>query len=441
MALSQGVRRAEKIENLGFATHTRHRIAVRLLPFLFVLYITNYIDRTNVAFAALEMSRDLGFSDRVFGLAAGVFFISYVAFQIPGALLVERWSARRTIGIIMISWGALTVLTAVVHNAGQLYAARLLLGAAEAGFFPGVIVYLSHWFIREDRAKASANFMAAIPLSFIIGSPVAGWIVGHNWLGIDGWRWLFILEGMPPVLLGAVALLYLTDWPRQANWLSPQERELIAGELEKEKPVVGAAESASWRVLLSRPVLLLGTVAFLQYFVFYSFVFWFPTMLKRSSGLTDLRVGLLGTIPYIAYLIAMQINAWHSDRTQERRWHTAVPLFIGAAALLALISGPATTSMSVALFSAMCVSSAFLPTLWAIPTEIMSESAAARAVGMINALGSVAGFAGPFAFGYLRASTGSFTAALTVMMIFSVAGGLLILRAPRAQVFHRAASA
>src|SRR5580698_9577829 len=218
------------------AIHTRHKIAVRLLPFLFVLYITNYLDRTNVAYAALEMSRDLGFNDRVFGLGAGIFFIGYVALQIPGALLVEVWSARRCITVIMLAWGSLTALTALVHSAGQLYLARFVLGAAEAGFFPGVVVYLSHWFIREDRAKAGSRFMAAIPLSFVIGSPLAGWIVGHRWMGIAGWRWLFVLEGLPAILLGVTAFFYLTDWPGEASWLAPRQREWLVNKLQEEKP-------------------------------------------------------------------------------------------------------------------------------------------------------------------------------------------------------------
>ncbi len=205
-----------------FADRTRHHVAARLLPFLFVLYITNYLDRTSLAYAAIGMSRDIGFSDRVLGLGSGIFFISYVALQIPGALLVERWSARRMISATMIAWGSLTALTALVHTPGQLYVARFVLGAAEAGFFPGVIVYLSHWFIKEDRAKATSNFMAAIPLSFVIGSPIAGWILGHKWFAVEGWRWLFVLEGMPAIVLGAVAFFVLTDWPREAAWLAPE---------------------------------------------------------------------------------------------------------------------------------------------------------------------------------------------------------------------------
>ena len=186
-----------------------------MLPFVFLLYITNYLDRTSVAYAAIGMARDLGFDDRVFGLGIGIFFLSYVALQIPGAILAQRWSARGMICVTMIVSGLLTALTALVHTPAQLYLARFLLGAAEAGFFPSVIVYLSHWFIQEDRAKATSNFMAAIPVSLVIGSPVAGWILGHNWFAIEGWRWLFFVEGIPAILLGAVAFFFLTDRPNR----------------------------------------------------------------------------------------------------------------------------------------------------------------------------------------------------------------------------------
>ena len=417
------------VASTKLADHTRHRIAIRLLPFLFILYITNYLDRTSVAYAAIGMSRTLGFSDRVFGLGAGIFFVSYVALQIPGALLIERWSARRCITSILIAWGSLTVLTGLVHTASQLYGARLLLGAAEAAFFPGVVVYLSHWFIREDRAKAGSNFMAAIPLSFIVGSPLAGWILGHPWFGVDGWRWLFVLEGMPAILLGTVAFFYLTDWPRDAAWLAPEQRRWIERKLEEEKPV-NPRKITAWQALRSGPVLLLASVAFFEYFVSYSVFFWLPTILKRVSGFSDVRVGLLGTLPYVAGLIAMLINGWHSDKTQERRWHSAIPQFIAAVALLGLITLPASTQMSVTLFTLLLCVSGFLPVFWTMPSEILAESAAAAGVGMINAVGSVAGFAGPFAFGYLNSRMGSYSYGLGLMMACAVAGGLLVLRVP-----------
>ena len=413
------------------AEHTRRQIALRLLPFVFLLYITNYLDRTSVAYAALGMARDLGFDDRVFGLGVGIFFLSYVALQIPGAVLAQRWSARGMICATMIVSGALTALTAIVHTPTQLYIARFLLGAAEAGFFPSVIVYLSHWFIHRDRAKAISKFMAAIPVSLVIASPVAGWILSHNWLTIEGWRWLFFLEGIPATLLGIVAFFLLTNWPPQARWLRTDQRQWIARTLEKEKPL-GRESISIGQALRSRTVLLLATVAFLQYFVGYSVMFWLPTILKNQSGFSDLQVGLFGAVPYVVALFAMLFNGWHSDKGRERSWHAAFPLFIGAAGFLCLISLPTSNVMTVSLLSVICVPMAFLPVFWAIPTEILSDAKAAVAVGTINALASLAGFAGPYAFGYLRAETGSFVTGFAVLMCCAIASGILMLLTPAA---------
>jgi len=411
------------------AEHTRRRIALRLLPFLFVLYVANYLDRTSVAYAAIGMARDLGFNDHVLGMGIGIFFVSYVALQIPGALMVERWSARGMICATMVAWGSLTALTALIHTPLQLYLARFLLGAAEAGFFPGVIVYLSHWFVQEDRAKATGNFMAAIPLSLIIGSPVAGWILGHNWFMEEGWRWLFFLEGVPAILLGIITFFVLTDWPSQARWLTADQRQWISRKLEQEKPL--SRESIGiGQALRSRTVLLLATAAFLQYFIGYSVIFWLPTILKSQSGFSDLQVGLFGAVPYVVALIAMLFNGWHSDRSRERRWHAAVPLLIGAVGFLCLVSLPSSSQMTVFWFSMIGVLMAFLPAFWAIPTEILSESTAAVAVGMINALASVAGFAGPYAFGYLHTQTGSFIAGFALLMLCAFAAAIFMLLTP-----------
>ncbi len=414
------------------AENTRRHIAVRLLPFVFLLYITNYLDRTSVAYAAIGMSRDLGFDDRVFGLGIGIFFLSYVALQIPGAMLAQRWSARGMICVTMIVSGLLTALTAIVHTPAQLYLARFLLGAAEAGFFPSVIVYLSYWFIQEDRAKATSNFMAAIPVSLVIGSPVAGWILGHNWFGIEGWRWLFFVEGIPAILLGAVAFFFLTDRPNESRWLTAGQRQWISQKLEQEKPLSQQSTSIA-QALRSRTVLLLSSAAFLQYFVGYSVIFWLPTILKNQSGFSDLQVGLFGAVPYFVALFAMLFNGWHSDKDRERRWHAAFPLFIGAAGFLCLISLPSSNVMTVLLLSFICMAMAFLPVFWAIPTEILSDSKAAVAVGTINALASLAGFAGPYAFGYFRAETGSFVAGFLLLMFCAIAAGILMLLTPAAE--------
>ncbi len=376
------------------------------------------------------MSRDLGFSDRVFGLGVGVFFVSYVSLQIPGAVLVERWSARRMISYTLIAWGSLTALTALVHTPAQLYLARFILGAAEAGFFPGVVVYLSHWFLREDRAKATSNFMAAIPLSFVVGSPVAGWILGRHWFGLAGWRWLFVLEGMPAIVLGVVAFFYLTDWPREAKWLAPEQRQWVEQTLHEEEPVTAKAITV-WEAMGSRAILLIASAVFFAYFAFYSFVFYFPSMLKRQSGFSDMRVGILGALPYLALFLAMQINGWHSDRSGERRWHSAVPVFVAVAGFLGLLLQPQSVAVTLGLFTMVGVGSAYLPVFWTIPTEFLSQSTAAVAVGLINAVGSVSGFAGPYLFGYLHTRTGSYFSGLAVLTICALAGGLLMLCTPQ----------
>lgn len=408
----------------------RRLIAVRLLPFLFVLYITNYIDRTSVAYAVSGMSRDLGFSDSVIGFGAGIFFASYVALQIPGAMLVEHWSARRIIAAVMLAWGSLTALTGLVHSAGQLYVARLALGAAEASFFPGVIVFLSHWFCRQDRAKATANFMSAIPLSQALAAPLAGWIIGHEFFGLQGWRWLFILEGVPAVVLGAIAYFFLADRPRDARWLPPPQRDWIEQTLQREKLETPQGISI-WQALLSPVVLLLAAGGFLQYFVAYGFYFWFPTMLKRASTLSDARLGLIGMIPYLAMFAAMIFNGWHSDKKMERRWHSAAPLFIAALGALGLLAHLHSLSVTVLFFTLIAVVNAFLPTFWAMPTTLLSRSAAAAAVGMINAIASIAGFVAPFLLGYLSTRTGSFDSGMEAITAVAIIGGLLILRLPR----------
>ena len=412
------------------ASSTRRQIAVRLLPFLFALYIANYLDRTSVAYAALGMTGDLGFSDRVFGLGAGIFFLSYVALQIPGAMVVEHWSARRMIAAVMIAWGSLTALTGLVQTANQLYIARLLLGAAEAGFFPGVIVYLSHWFGTEDRGKATGYFMAAIPLSQALASPLAGWIVAHSFHGLQGWRWLFILEGLPAILLGAIAYLYLCDWPRDARWLASARREWIEEKLRRERLATPQAISVL-QALRSRVVLLLATVCFLNYFVAYGFYFWFPTMLKRQSSLSTQMVGLIGMVPYLVMFAAMILNGRHSDQHMERRWHSAAPMVIAAIGALGLTAHFRSLPLSVLLFTMIACSNAFLPTFWAIPTSLLGRSAAAAAVGFINAVGSVAGFASPYLLGYLSTRTGSFSAGLFAIAAAAIACILLIFLIPK----------
>ncbi len=415
--------------NPAAETHTRRQIAIRLLPFLFFLYIINFLDRSSASYAAIGMARDLGFKDSVFGLGFGIFFAGYILLQIPCAVLVERWSARKVIAITLVAWGAMTSLTALVRTPGELYAARFLLGAAEAGFFPGVVVYLSHWFIREDRAKATSNFMSAIPLSFVIGSPIAGWILGHSWSGLPGWRWLFVVEGLPAIFFGAIAYFFLTDRPHEAGWLQTEQREWIDDRLAQYSAMQGQKMTMG-QAFGSRNVLLLAALTFMNYTVFYSFIFWMPTMLKRLTGIADARVGWLGAIPYLVCFVVMLANGWHSDKQMERRWHIAIPMLVAATGLFALMGAHSLWGV-IGCLTVITAGNAYLSVFWSLPTEILSPSIAAASVGLISSAGSIAGFASPYGFGYLREKTGHFTLGLAILGTIAVAMAFAIFLVPK----------
>jgi MFS transporter, ACS family, tartrate transporter len=416
------------ISEVGLST--RRRAAQRLLPFLFCLYIVAFLDRMNVSAAALQMPGDLGFSERTVGFGAGVFFVGYFLFAIPGALIAERWSARLWIARIMIAWGMLTVLMAFIHTAGQFYIVRFLVGVAESGFFPAVIVYLTHWFRAADRAKAVAAFYAAMPLSYVVGSPIAGVLLGLSWFGLRGWRWLFILEGIPAVVLGLITLYYLTDWPREAIWLSPEEREWITTQLDSEKRAKKAVYPLTIsQAFLHRDVILLTLCYFFAVTGNYGIAFWLPTILKRLSGASILTVTLLSALPYLVGFVTQQLNGWHSDLTRERRWHSAVPIFLcGLSLWWAIRFGANNTAL--ALFFYTLVGGAYYaygPAFWAVPTEFLSESAAAVSIGLINAVGNLGGFVGPFIVGYLVTQTKSFNVGLWYLVGSFFVSGLLML--------------
>jgi ACS family tartrate transporter-like MFS transporter len=421
------------------ATAARSRIAWRLLPFLFLLYVANYLDRTNIAYAALGMKGDLGLTDSVFGTASGIFFIGYFALQIPGALLVERWSARRLLALTLIAWGALTTLTALVRTPLQLYGARFLLGAAEAGFFPGVIVYLSHWFIYQDRAKAVARFMSAIPIAYIFGGPLAAVILEIHSLGIPGWRWLFLLEGVPAILLGIATLFLLPDRPNEVRWLSSDERNWLAARLAEERRAKAMVEQMTiWQALRHPPVMLLTLGLFFCYTGGYIFWFWMPTMLQRFTGWSTQRVSLIGAIPFIVGLMGMLILGWTSDRMHERRWHFAIPQLTSAIALVAWFFIPHSHLMLVIVFCFVAFGTiAYLPSFWALPSAFLSASAAAAAVGFINCTASIGGYFGPKIFGDLSQRTGSFDKGFIFMIACWAIASVLVLLCPREQAASR----
>jgi ACS family tartrate transporter-like MFS transporter len=419
---------AQKVPTNPVADRARRHITRRILPYLFLLYVIAYLDRVNVGYAALEMTHALGFTPKVYGFGAGIFFFGYFLLDIPGTLLVEKWSARGCIARIMIVWGMLAILTGFIHTATQFYWVRFLLGAAEAGFFPGMIVYLSHWFRYEDRAKAVALFMVAIPVSNVVGSPISGLLLGINWLGMAGWRWLFILEGVPAIVFGVVTIFYLTDWPHQAKWLPDDERHWITSELEQEKRVrQGMSPGGIWRALRHREVILLSAAYFFIVTSQYGFNLWLPKIVKSISGASNFVVTLISALPYCAALLAILLIGWSSDRTQERRWHTGLCMLLAGAGLLLSVVTRGNIVLEISMF---CLAGAgmygYLPGFWALPTSFLTGTAAAASIGLINSIGNLGGFAGPYIVGYLSNTTGSFLGGLLYLSFSAVVAAGLI---------------
>ncbi len=400
------------------------------MPFLFLLYIVAYLDRVNVGYASLQMTGDLKFTDDIFGFGSGIFFLGYVLLEIPGTILVEIWSARKWIARIMISWGLIAALTGFVHTAHQFYWARFLLGVAEAGFFPGVIVYLTHWYRGVDRAKAIAMFMSAIPLSYVIGAPISAGLMKIHWFGLHGWQWLLILEGAPAIVLGIVTLFYLTDRPEHATWLPDREREWIIGELASEKraKVAAGSDFSVWRALRNPNVLLLMLSYFCGSTCQYGFGLWLPKMVKKLSGLTTTQSTLISAIPYLAAWPAMLLVGWNSDRTRERRVHTSVCLAVSGLALLATQYTGANVVLGIAMFSiaAMAINGR-LSAFWPMPSAFLGGTAAAAAIGLINCIGNTGGFVGPSIVGFLSTKFGSYTGGVAFLIGSAFVGAAAVL--------------
>ena len=400
----------------------------RLIPFLFLLYIVAYLDRINVGFAALQMNEALGFSPTVYGFGAGIFFLSYVTFEVPSNLILARVGVRLWIARIMITWGMVSSAMMFVRGTTDFYILRFLLGLAEAGFFPGMIFYLTRWFPARDRARAIATFMTAVLIAGVVGGPVSGALLSMDgFAGLEGWQWLFLLEGLPAVVLGFVVLRTLPDGPEDATWLTVQERGALAACLREESRAERIETTG--RALMSRRTWLLAVVYFVIPVTLYSIGFWLPQMLKTASGAGNFTVGVLSAIPYAFGAVAMVVAGRHSDRTGERRWHVAIAALICAAGLTAstFLTGIvwSLVTLSVAVVG---LGSMFGP-FWALTTATTRGVGAAAAIALVNSVGNTGGFVGPYLLGAINDATQSFAMALIAIAVMLVAGGALVLTA------------
>jgi len=404
---------------------TLAKVTKRLVPFLIICYFVAYLDRVNVGFAALTMNQDLGLSQTAFGFGAGIFFIAYFLFEVPSNLLLERFGARKWIARIMLSWGILSGLMALIPqiatatgmgNENAFYLIRVLLGAAEAGFFPGIIFYLTLWFPAEYRARIVGYFMAAIPLSTVIGAPISGILLTlHGAGGLAGWQWLFIIEAVPAIILSGVVFFYLTDRPTDATWLTPDERNWLSDRLAFERKQREAVyEFTVAEVMVNPKVIALSLVYFGAVATNYGLSFFLPQIVK-AFGLTTFMTTVVSATPYVVGTLAMIWWGLRSDRVGERRWYTAIPLFIAAAGIAAstVLDDPTVKMI------AFCVAGfgifACLPVFWTLPTAFLSGAAAAAGIAVINSVGNLAGFAGPFAMGWIKDHTGSYTGGLLLL--------------------------
>jgi MFS transporter, ACS family, tartrate transporter len=404
------------------------KVSRRIVPFVALCYFLCYLDRVNVGFAALQMNSNLGFTATMFGWGAGIFFFGYFFFEVPSNLALERFGARLWIARIMVTWGLLSAAMALIWNEWSFLVVRFLLGAAEAGFFPGIILFLTYWFPSAYRARMVGRFMAAIPISAVIGSPLSGLILGMDGIwGLRGWQWLFICEGLPTVLSGLVVMFYLTDGPAKATWLNGNERSWLIDRLQRERMVREAhARHTLWEALKHPRVLALSLVYFGTAAAGYGLGFWLPTIVKEF-GVSDVQTGFITAIPYAVGVAAVVIWPLLSDRMQERKWNTALAFLVAAGGLALSTYFPDPVHKMTLLCIAAVGMYAIAPLFWTLPTAFLSGTAAAGGIALINSIGNLAGFAAPYAMGYLKDATGGFAAGLLVVAFFPFLSAVLVL--------------
>ncbi|GAB49794.1 MFS transporter [Mobilicoccus pelagius] len=415
---------------------TMRKVTTRLVPFLIALYFVNYLDRTNVGFAGPNgMNKELGLSATMFGLASGLFFAGYLLLEVPSNLALHKVGARRWLARIIFTWGVLASLMAFVPNATWLLVVRFLLGVAEAGFFPGIILYLTYWFPKRLRARATALFLLAVPLSTVVGAPFSAWLIGlgdTHAAGLAGWRFMFFVEGLPAVLLGIICWFYLTDRPEQARWLAPEERDWLVAEMDAEHGRTAARYHYPLRRALVQPrIWALAFVYFGAAYGLYALSFFLPTIIAGFSETFDttftlMQIGLITAVPFAFGAVAMVLWSHHGDRTGERVWHVAIPLFIGGVTIpgALYLDSPFTTMAAITL-CCMCICSA-LPTFWPLPTTFLSGAAAAGGIALINTIGNASGFVAPYITGWLKDLTGTQNAGMWVVGVVMVLAGFTV---------------
>ncbi len=405
------------------------KLTRRLIPFMFVLYIVSYLDRINVGFAALQLNAALNFGPAVFGLGAGIFFLGYFIFEVPSNLIMQRVGARVWMARILVTWGVISSAMMFVSGTASFYVLRFLLGVAEAGFFPGMILYLTYWFPAEARGRAVARFMTATAIAGVIGGPVSGVLLKMDGIaGLAGWQWLFLIEGLPAVILGFVTLAYLPDSPKHAKWLTFEEKAWLESRLSAERDhVLRHGHATLGQALGSRHVWTLSFIYFSVIISFYGISLWLPQIVQSFSAMSDVMVGFVSAIPYLAAAIGMVIVGRSSDKHGERRWHVAISAVTGSAGLAAAAFLKDPTAELTALAIAAVGIWGTLGPFWAMSSRILSGTAAAAGIALINSVGNLGGFVGPYLIGLVRSRTNSFAGALLTLAVFPLIGAIVTL--------------
>jgi len=418
------------------------RLMWRLMPFLFLLYIIAYLDRINMSFAVLQMRGQLGLSERAIGRAGGIFFIGYFFFQLPSNLILEKVGVRRWISVLMVTWGVVSCLMIFIRGPISFYTMRFLLGAAEAGFFPGMILYMKRWFPVSARGRAVAWFMTANPLAGVVGSPISGALLGLRGGGLSGWQWMFLIEGLPAIVFGAAVFWTLADHPHEAHWLTTDEKEWLLARLASEQRLEAAVSQRDfWKVLVSLRIWLLSMIYFGVSTTMYGVTLWLPSVIRSISGLSYFWTGAVAVLPFLITVVVMVLVGMRSDRTDERRWHTAIPAFTAAAGMVIAAYGNSTLVVVTGIAIGMAFAEAMCGPFWALATSRMAGLSAAAGIAAINSLANLGGYFGPDIIGKFRSVNGGFKGGLlAIAAVLIVSGMVAILLGSQPQRLPRPAN-